>query len=167
MPINLGSPWDVRTRIGACLRHRLFDAFFKAPMKIGRRRGLQIYHLILLYSYSSIVAFFLWVVPWSGLLIWYLAIIQGCQWNPTRGLLQEICHQSLPSHEVPWYLDLWNAQGNSANNTDAGLPLYIERLMIGHDRLKHASRALGHQISKTESTAHLCMTDDLLKSLRT
>lgn len=167
MPVNFGALGDVGNRIWAWLRRRFSDALYKAPMQMGRRWGLQVYHLILFYLYSSIVALSLWIVPWIGLLIWYLAIIQGCQWKPTRALLQEICLQSLPSHEVPWYLDLWNLRGNSTNHADVDLPLFIERLMIGHDRLLAATTALRDQIPKTELAAQGRTTDELLGSVRT
>lgn len=141
--------------------------FYKKPLIIGRKRGLQYHHLSKLYWYCQIFFIINWVIPLMFLLVWYIAIVQGCSSTTVRGLLEDICLGPYlgPSNEIPWYLDLWDPQGNPVNDSKIRTPPYIERIMTGHVKLLDTARALSHQVSKTEQMAPGFVTQEMLRNL--
>lgn len=141
--------------------------FYKKPLLLGRKKGLQYHHLTKFYWYTRIVATICWVIPWIFLLLWYIIIVQGCTSNTARGFLEDICIGPYlsPKNEVPWYLDLWNPQGLPFNHSKTQSPLYIESIMTGHMKIRDTSRALSHQVSKTEKMAPGFVTAEMLSNL--
>ena len=141
--------------------------FYKKPLMIGRKRGLQYHHLARLYWYSRIIFIINWIIPLIFFSIWYIIIIQGCSSTTIRGLLEDICVGPYlgPSNEIPWYLNLWDSQENFVNDSKIRVPPYIERIMTGHIKLLDTAKALNHQISKTEQMAPGFVTQEMLRNL--
>ncbi len=159
--------WNVLQNIWKWLCKLCYWIFYKKPLLIGRRQGLQYHHLTKLYWYTKIVAIIFWVIPWIFLSIWYIFIVQGCTSVTARGLLEEICTGPYlsPENGIPWYLDLWDPQGVPVNHSKVHTPSYLESIMTGHMRLRDTTMALSHQISKTEQMAPGFVTYEMLNNL--
>ena len=84
--------------------------FYRQVLKILEHRGWEYPYLEQLYKYLWISCRVWWVMPWTGLLAWYIILVRGCRSATTKCLIQDTCHK--PSfnskEEVPWFLDLWS-----------------------------------------------------------
>lgn len=145
--------------------------FFKAPVKVGRRFGLDldIIQLGCFYVRLSFLVKPLWTLPCCCLVIYMIVIGFSCSFHHFRSLplLNDICTDSILSRqiELPRHFDLWAPQADHNNYSNVGPPVYIERIMIGHLVLRDSALALRHQISKTKSNAPSQMTDGMFDSL--
>ena len=160
-------PWIVTMHIWRWLCNICYWVFYKKPLLLGRKKGLQYHHLTKLYWYTKIVAVINWGIPLTFFSVWYIIIVQGCRSTTARGLLEEICIGPYlsPENEVPWHLDLWDPQGIPVNHSKIHTPLYIERIMTGHLKLRDTASALSHQVLKTEQMAPGFVTQEMLGNL--
>ena len=159
--------WSVTKYIWIWLCNIFYWIFYKKPLLLGRKKGLQYHHLTRLYYYAKIVAIVNWGVPLILFLVWYFIIIQGCTSIMVRGYIEEICTEPYlsPKNEVPWYLDLWHPQGIPIDHSMIHIPLHIENIMTGHMKLRNTAMALNHQASKTELMAPGFVTQKMLSDL--
>ncbi len=134
--------WNVLLNIWKWLCNTCYWIFYKKPLLIGRKKGLQYHYLTKHYWYAKIVAIICWGIPWIFLSVWYIIIVQGCTSITIRGLLEEICVGPYlsPENEVPWYLDLWDPQGVPVNHSKIHTPSYLESIMTGHMKLRDTNR---------------------------
>ena len=150
------------------IRFTCYRIFFLAPIKMGRKQGLQYPHLYKFYWYASIVAMINWGVPLILFLIWYVIMVQGCVSITARGLLEGICVGPYlsPTNQIPWHLHLWKPQEIPVNHPQIQSTLYIESMMTGHTRLYDTAWALVHQVSKTEEDAPGFVSEEMSSDLR-
>ena len=127
--------------------------FYKAPLTLTRRRGVQHHHLVIFWQYMWTLFLVFWITPWMLTLVWHSAVIVGCTSYATRNYLEDFCMGPYLSQEskTPWYLDLWDTQGNLTDSGDAPLPAHIESIMIGSTKICDTEIALRREILKIQT----------------
>ena len=133
-----------------------------------RHRGLEYHRLKKIYTYSSLFLLAYYGVPWSGLAVWRIAMVNGCESYAVRPYLEATCLQpySYPGNATPWYLDLWETQASNPIHLD-NLPPLIEAIMVSHLTMYDAEMALVHQDMKLKDIpSNVMAADELLSILR-
>ena len=140
--------------------------FYEKPIKYAPQ-NLTYYGLNQFYKKVTIIFLCLWGYPWASFLAWYTTVKYGCQWTATREFLEPIClgpHLGRTIADRPlWYLDLWEPQNVSTDDLEYTIPVFVERLMTAHMRMKHSATALQYGMAKTANIAPELVTGTTLE----
>ena len=126
--------------------------FYRQILKLLEHRGWELPHLEQLYKYLWIFCRVWWVMPWTGLLAWYIILVRGCTSTTTRFLVQDICpNPSFNSNEeVPWFLDLWSPRAASLEHV---LPRSTEIIETADLIIHDAEMAFRRSLQTTNQTS--------------
>ena len=129
-----------------------FFILYRAPQKVFRSRGLQIYHLQKFYLYAKFIGISFFLIPWVILSIWYLTVHWGCGSSITRPYLNGICLRPYvnPNSGLPWLLEYWDTSADSDDTPDVLSPS-MEALMIGYLDMHDAVAVLRRQASELDN----------------
>ena len=147
------------------LNLRLYKIFFYAVNREDDAKyGWS--HYTLLKTWVIIALLALWLAPLIILNVWYGIYTTGCSSLWGRDWLGSFCADpqlNMIASQVPWFIDLWNAQDNTTHNVR--LPVQDRNLVTGHYHICDAEQYFFYQLARIDQLPDDLRTDNLEKDL--
>ena len=146
--------WNILAFIYTWYNKIIVLIFYRAPLRLLRSRGVEIWHLHKIYLYAKLIGKSFYLLPWATLTIWYLTVCVACGWPKTRPHMDSICLRPYtdPSREQFRWFDYWDTAADNDDTPDT-LSESDEVLMIGYLDILDAAAVLRRRALELEDLA--------------